>query len=102
MSRDIDSHGQTTSCYEMGNNMAFEEWNIRSEVNGDGRPGIGEGKLGESVVLIFIKREGGVSKGMEEVTEGRLNFGRVDDFALDGRPCHFNIVISRLSHGRAG
>ena len=42
-------------CYQ----MAFQERDVRAEVNGDRGPGISERKLGESSVMFLIDNEGG-------------------------------------------
>ena len=47
MSRNIDREKTTATGEEVGDQMAFEERDVRAEVNGDGGPRIGERKLGE-------------------------------------------------------
>ena len=43
-------------CYQ----IAFQERDVRADVNGDRGPGISERKLGESSVMFLINSEGGM------------------------------------------
>ena len=79
-------------CYQ----MAFQERDVRAEVNGDRGPGISERKLGESSVMFLIDSEGGMIDSGEETIQSGFNFRGVGNFTFNGRTGHLGVVISWL------
>ena len=84
-------------CYQ----MAFQERDVRAEVNGDRGPGISERKLGESSVMFLIDSEGGMIDSGEETIQSGFNFRGVGNFTFNGRTGHLGVVISWLVGERA-
>ena len=60
MGCNIDSKETATAREQVCYQMAFQERDVRAEVNGDRGPGISERKLGESGVMFLIDSEGGM------------------------------------------
>ena len=85
----------------MCNEMTFHKRDIRTKVNRDRGPGIGERKLRESNVMFFIYREGRMVNGGEETIQSGFNLCGVGDFTLDGWTNHLGVIISRLIGERA-
>ena len=81
--------------------MAFQERDVRAEVNGDRGPGIRERKLGEHSVVFLIDSEGGMIDSGEETIQSGFNFRGVGNFTFNGRPGHLGVVISWLVGERA-
>ena len=79
-------------CYQ----MAFQERDVRAEVNGDRGPGISERKLGESSVMFLIDSEGGMIDSGEETIQSGFNFRGVGNFTFNGGTGHLGVVISWL------
>ena len=84
-------------CYQ----MAFQERDVRAEVNGNRGPGISERKLGESSVMFLIDSEGGMIDSGEETIQSGFNFRGVGNFTFNGGTCHLGVVISWLVEERA-
>ena len=84
-------------CYQ----MAFQERDVRAEVNGNRGPGISERELGESGVMFLIDSEGGMIDSGEETIQSGFNFRGVGNFTLNGGTGHLGVVISWLVGERA-
>lgn len=102
MSRDVHGNRETAASDEVSSDVAFKEGDVGSEVNCDGGPRVGKRELGKGDVMVFVKRERGMIKGMKEMMKGGFHFGGVGDFTFDGRSSHFDVIIRRLSGGWAG
>ena len=74
MSWDIYRERTATARKQVRNEMAFQKWDVRTEINRDRGPGIGERKLGESNVMFLIDREGRMVNGREETIQSGFNF----------------------------
>ena len=96
MSWNINWERDTTASDQVSDEMTFEERDVRTEINRDGRPGVGERKLGKGDVMVLINREGRMIKGVEEMVKGSFNFRGVGNFTFDGWASHLNVIISRL------
>ena len=81
--------------------MTFQKRDVGTEINRDGRPRIGERKLGKSDVMVLINREGRMVEGVEETIQGSFNFRGVGDFTFDGGASHLSVIISWLFGERA-
>ena len=84
-------------CYQ----MAFQERDVRAEVNGDRGPGISERKLGESSVMFLIDSKGGMIDSGEETIQSGFNFRGVGNFTFNGGTGHLGVVINWLVGERA-
>ena len=91
MSRNIDREKTTATGEEVGDQMAFEKRDVRTEVNGDGGPRIGERKLGESYVMFFINDERRMIDSVEETIQSSFNFRGVGNFTFNCGTGHFRV-----------
>ena len=80
----------------MRNQMAFQKREIRTKVDGDRRPGIGERKLRESDVKFLIDYEGRIINNVEETFKGGFKFGGVSNFTFNGWTGHLGVIIGWL------
>ena len=101
MGWNIDWEETATAREQVGYQMAFQERDVRAEVNGDRGPGISERKLGESSVMFLIDSEGGMIDSGEETIQSDFNFRGVGNFTFNGGTCHLGVVISWLVGERA-